>query len=78
MMPGTFPVSGTIVASAGASSSAPGPSSSGERESLTTRFEVDQLAPTTSVQIRLADGTRLVCRMNLTHTVGDIRRFINA
>ncbi|TFY72063.1 hypothetical protein EVG20_g941 [Dentipellis fragilis] len=24
------------------------------------------------------DGTRMVCRMNLTHTVGDIRNFINA
>jgi UBX domain-containing protein 1 len=42
------------------------------------RFEVDQSQPTTSVQIRLADGTRLVCRMNLTHKVGDIRNFINA
>jgi UBX domain-containing protein 1 len=41
-------------------------------------FEVDMTAPTTSIQIRLADGTRLVSRMNLTHTVGDIRRFINA
>ncbi|TDL23423.1 SEP-domain-containing protein [Rickenella mellea] len=43
-----------------------------------TRFEVDQSLPTTSVQIRLADGTRIVCRMNLTHTVRDIRNFINA
>ncbi|KZS87675.1 SEP-domain-containing protein [Sistotremastrum niveocremeum HHB9708] len=42
------------------------------------RFEVDQTQPTTSVQVRLADGTRLVCRMNFTHTVGDIRNFINA
>jgi len=41
-------------------------------------FEVDFNEPTTSVQIRLADGTRLVARMNLTHTVGDIRNFINA
>ncbi|KAG8947005.1 hypothetical protein FRC04_011302 [Tulasnella sp. 424] len=49
-----------------------------DRSSLTTRFEVDMNAPTTSVQIRLADGTRLVARMNLTHTVGDIRGFINA
>jgi len=45
---------------------------------ITTRFEVDQSLPMTSVQIRLADGTRLVSRMNLTHTVGDIRGFINA
>ncbi|KAF8905414.1 hypothetical protein CPB85DRAFT_1315495 [Mucidula mucida] len=43
-----------------------------------TKFEVDQTLPTTSIQIRLADGTRMVCRMNLTHTVLDIRNFINA
>ncbi|KAJ2921919.1 hypothetical protein H1R20_g15169, partial [Candolleomyces eurysporus] len=65
-MPGEFPA---------ASSSTSG---TGERESITTRFEVDQTLPTTSVQIRLADGTRMVARMNLTHTVGDIRNFINA
>lgn len=77
IMPGTFPASGTLLAA----SSAPAPSSTtggAERESMTTRFEVDQSLPATSVQIRLADGTRLVCRMNLTHTVGDIRNFINA
>lgn len=49
-----------------------------EPERVTTRFEVDQNQPTTSIQLRLADGTRMVCRMNLTHTVGDIRNFINA
>jgi UBX domain-containing protein 1 len=48
------------------------------RPSMTTMFEVDQTLPTTSVQIRLADGTRIVCRMNLTHKVQDIRNFINA
>lgn len=46
--------------------------------SINTKFEVDQTAPTTSIQIRLADGTRMVARMNLTHTVQDIRNFINA
>jgi len=54
------------------------PSPSVERESLPPRFEVDQTLPTTNVQVRLADGTRLVARMNLYHTVGDIRSFINA
>ena len=49
-----------------------------ERASVTTLFEVDQTQPTTTVQVRLADGTRMPCRMNLTHTVGDIRSFINA
>ncbi|TFK51290.1 SEP-domain-containing protein [Heliocybe sulcata] len=73
-MPGGFPAaSGTPSASG---SSAAGPDR--EPQSIHTRFEVDQNKPTTSVQIRLADGTRLVARMNLTHTVKDIRNFINA
>jgi len=65
-MPGSFP-SASASGSGGAS-----------RPSMTTMFEVDQTLPTTSVQIRLADGTRIVCRMNLTHKVQDIRNFINA
>ncbi|KAJ7153377.1 hypothetical protein C8R46DRAFT_475189 [Mycena filopes] len=45
--------------------------------SITPWFEVDQSLPTTSVRVTLADGMRIVCRMNLTHTVGDLRNFIN-
>ncbi|GJJ14154.1 hypothetical protein Clacol_008414 [Clathrus columnatus] len=61
-IPGAFPTSST----------------SSRVESTQMKFEVDQTLPTTSVQVRLADGTRLVARMNLHHTVGDIRNFINA
>ena len=39
---------------------------------------VDQAAPTTSIQLRLADGTRLVSRFNNHHTVRDVRGFIDA
>ncbi|KAI9594076.1 hypothetical protein BDF19DRAFT_414791 [Syncephalis fuscata] len=39
---------------------------------------VDESEPVTTLQIRLADGTRLVSKFNHTHTIGDIRRFINA
>lgn len=35
-------------------------------------------APSTSLQIRLVDGTRLVATFNLSHTIGDIRRYIIA
>jgi hypothetical protein len=45
-VPGSFPST-----SASGSGGAP-------RPSMTTMFEVDQTLPTTSVQIRLADGTR--------------------
>jgi UBX domain-containing protein 1 len=51
-MPGSFP--GAAAAATNSSSVTP------ERESISTRFEVDHTAPTTSVQIRLADGTRYV------------------
>jgi UBX domain-containing protein 1 len=33
-------------------------------QGLNPRFEVDQTQPTTSVQIRLADGTRCVCNFD--------------
>ncbi|KAJ3044200.1 hypothetical protein HDV00_002878 [Rhizophlyctis rosea] len=42
------------------------------------QFSVDQSQPVTSIQIRLADGTRLVAKFNHTHTVADLRQFINA
>ncbi|XP_015929380.1 NSFL1 cofactor p47 isoform X2 [Parasteatoda tepidariorum] len=39
-------------------------------------IKVDDSMPVTSIQIRLADGSRLVMNANHNHTVGDIRRFI--
>lgn len=54
-LPGSFP-------------SGPPPSSSFDDSrvnSITTRFEVDQSRPTTSVQIRLADGTRFACSFSV-------------
>lgn len=34
--------------------------------------------PTTSLRIKLLDGTKLIAKFNHTHTVGDIRRYIKA
>lgn len=39
-------------------------------------FYVDPNAPKTTVQIRLADGSRLVATLNHTQTIGDLRRYI--
>ncbi|CAK8531349.1 unnamed protein product [Lathyrus sativus] len=39
---------------------------------------VDQSLPSTSIQLRLADGTRLISHFNNHHTIGDIRAFIDA
>eukprot|EP00271_Cylindrocystis_brebissonii_P016126 TRINITY_DN39349_c0_g1_i1.p1 TRINITY_DN39349_c0_g1~~TRINITY_DN39349_c0_g1_i1.p1 ORF type:complete len:458 (-),score=99.21 TRINITY_DN39349_c0_g1_i1:388-1761(-) len=69
------------------SAQAPPPSSSsaGPAASVTAAnikpnkgLEVDATKPVTSIQLRLADGTRMVARFNHTHTVADIRAFIDA
>ncbi|KAF8795740.1 NSFL1 cofactor p47-like [Argiope bruennichi] len=39
-------------------------------------LNLDESKPITSVQIRLADGSRLMMKANHNHTVGDVRRFI--
>ncbi|CAJ1962567.1 unnamed protein product [Sphenostylis stenocarpa] len=39
---------------------------------------VDQSLPSTSIQVRLADGTRLISHFNHHHTISDIRGFIDA
>jgi len=57
------PISGTEHPMPGRFDERGGPS---EPQRVTTRFEVDQSQPTTSIQLRLADGTRHVS--SLTHT----------
>ncbi|XWS18163.1 hypothetical protein CRYUN_Cryun32bG0018600 [Craigia yunnanensis] len=39
---------------------------------------VDESLPSTSIQLRLAHGTRVMAHFNFHHTVDDIRSFINA
>jgi UBX domain-containing protein 1 len=39
---------------------------------------LDSGKPTTSLQLRLADGTRLVARFNTDHTVAHVRQFVDA
>ncbi|MCL7038607.1 hypothetical protein MKW94_018791 [Papaver nudicaule] len=39
---------------------------------------VDDTLPSTSIQLRLSDGTRMVAHFNYRHTVGDICAFIDA
>ncbi|KAL9709046.1 protein phosphatase regulator [Leucoagaricus gongylophorus] len=68
-MVGSFPVPAATIT--------PPPTSS-QGAGILNRLAVDLSQPTTSIQVRLADGTRIVCRMNLTHTIGDIRSFVNA
>ncbi|KAJ3187588.1 hypothetical protein HK101_009341 [Irineochytrium annulatum] len=64
-MPGGFPggSSGVSAARPAAAPTVPAP-------------VVDESAPMTSVQIRLADGSKLVAKLNHSHTIADLRNFI--
>lgn len=72
------PLPASIVRSTEPSSQVPEPPTSPPPVQPSTIFEVDNNLPVTSVQIRLSDGSRMVTRLNHTHTVGDIRRQIAA
>ena len=44
----------------------------------TETVTVDDSLPSTSLQIRFADGSRVVQRFNTSHTISDVRAFIDA
>lgn len=68
-----------IVTGSGSSTPAAAPAASSATSAPPpVAFEVDSSQPTTQLQIRLADGERTVGRFNHTHTVGDVRNYINA
>ncbi|KAG0351067.1 hypothetical protein BC939DRAFT_482217 [Gamsiella multidivaricata] len=74
---------GSVVSPATSSSNTPGSfpggSSSNAQDIPTPRtVQIDESQPVTSIQIRLGDGGRMVARFNHTHTVNDIRGYINA
>ncbi|KAJ7769377.1 hypothetical protein B0H16DRAFT_1715842 [Mycena metata] len=56
-------------------------SSEGATSKATTSAQavaVDESAPIAQIQVRLADGGRLLARLNHTHTVADLRAIIDA
>ena len=45
-------------------------------EKARSALATDTSLPTTTVQVRLVDGSRLAATFNHTHTVGDLRQYI--
>lgn len=52
------------------------PASLSSTASAPVTVKVDELQPTTQIQIRVADGRRLVGKFNHTHRISDVRNFI--
>lgn len=67
----------TLAGDAPPESEAPEAEAAGAGGSARPELVVDEAQPATSVQLRLSDGTRMVARFNLTHTVADLRAFID-
>jgi UBX domain-containing protein 1 len=42
-----------------------------------TIFKLDDNLPTTTIQIRLNDGSKIIGKFNLNHKISDIRSYIN-
>ncbi|KAL6873454.1 hypothetical protein ACP4OV_013536 [Aristida adscensionis] len=55
-----------------------GAASSTATATETMTITVDDSLPSTSLQIRFADGSRMVARFNTSHTIGDVRTYIDA
>ena len=67
----------TLAGDAPPEPAAPEAEAGGGGGSARSELVVDEAQPATSVQLRLSDGTRMVARFNLTHTVADLRAFID-
>jgi UBX domain-containing protein 1 len=65
----------TVATLAAAAPTSAGATASNEQKAI-SQLNLVESEPTTSVQIRLADGSRLVGRFNHTHTVGQLRQYI--
>lgn len=72
------PCTGTGRTLAGPSTSSTAAAAAAAAEPAGEWRGVDESQPTTSLQLRLADGSRMVAKFNHTHLVSDIRRFIRA
>jgi len=77
-MPGSFSASSMLGQPSQSSSNQTQSQAQPVPISTNVEFEVDRNEPTTQLQIRLRDGEKLLATFNHTHTVGDIRRYINA
>lgn len=71
------PAPGPAAASSSTASNAPTTTSSSSA-STATAPTLDESQPITSLQIRTGDGSRLVGRFNHSHTVADVRSYIDS
>jgi len=71
------PFSGSGQTLGRASTAAPTTTTTTTTSAPVTPYVLDESQPTTSIQIRLMDGSRIVAKFNHTHTIAHIRQYID-
>jgi len=69
-------VLGSIEPSVAVPAAAAGDDNKTNESTAAAGAKVDTNQPTTNIQVRLADGSRLVVRLNHSHSVGDLRQYV--
>ncbi|KND02930.1 protein phosphatase regulator SHP1 [Spizellomyces punctatus DAOM BR117] len=62
----------------GVTSTLPGSFPPSQSSTTNTTLEINPSLPTTTLQLRLPDGTRLPIQLNTVHTLGDVRRVLGS
>ena len=65
------PSAGTPAAATPPPAAAPAPT-----QAESAKPQIDESQPVVTLQIRLGDGSRLTCRFNASHTLGDVYRYV--
>lgn len=73
-----FSGGGQTLSSAAAPTSTTAAAAPASLDAAVATLSVDDSLPVAQVQVRLSDGTRLRARLNETHTVADLRAFVQA
>ena len=71
------PTPGVASASSSSATAAPSQQSAVPGGAALPTNDVDESAPTVTLQVRLGDGTRLQSRFNTTQTIGDVYDFVS-
>lgn len=73
---GTFQGQGHTLGSSSSNIATPAEAVKEEPDASSSNFDVDEAKPITSLQIRMQDGSRLVGKFNMSHTLNDVRAYI--
>lgn len=68
---------GSIAPSVAAPAANPTLDPAAAEKSAQQKVNFNDANPVANIQVRLADGSRLIVKLNHSHTVSDLRKYIN-